>query len=159
MRKSAPLALMSLIIGCALMSAIEPNPGFKAPTQAIPPRSSALIDWLTLSTRPSAPPNKNTLSLWSRSRDLSTSKISDPDSRWGMAAPIRRAIQTIGMPSTEQLSLRSRDSRNSWSAWLIIKKLTLGVESKNRSRFATALSIRSIKDCQSSASSGIPRMP
>src|SRR6267378_5948601 len=112
------------------------------------------------SATPSAPPNKNTLNLRSwASRERNASKISDPDTLSRIGIPSRREIHTNGMPSTGQKSLINKDSRNSSSDRLIIKKLTFGVDSKNGALASTAESIRRKTADRSSASSGIPRTP
>ena len=49
-----------------------------------------------------------------------------------MGTPIRRAIQTIGMPSAGQRSLSRTDSLNSGSDRLFTRKFKLGVEIRKR---------------------------
>ena len=59
--------------------------------------------------------------------------MSDPAIRRLIGTPMSRAIQTIGMPSGGQRSLRSSDSLNSGSFRQLTRKLRLGAR-KNKGR-------------------------
>ena len=117
---------------------MSPNPGFIAPTHVKQPRSAFSFP-AAVSAIPSAPPNRNNLSLCApKPRAFNRSRRSAPGARSLIGKPRSRAIQMIGMPSGGQSSLSSNDCLNSASDRLLTKKFRFGVEMRRTVRSALA---------------------